>query len=49
VSEAVDHLFAAGTGEGRRLAWALARHRAARLVDDGDDPLALAGTALGLL
>jgi hypothetical protein len=37
--EAVDRLFAAGTGERRRLAWALARPRAVRLADDGDDPL----------
>ena len=43
---AVDHLFAAGTGEGRRLAWALARPRATRLADDGEDPLA--ATALWL-
>jgi hypothetical protein len=42
VMEAVDRLLAAGTGEGRRLAWALARPRAVRLADDGDDPLAAA-------
>jgi hypothetical protein len=34
VTEPVDRVFAADTGEGRRLAWAI------RLVDDRDDPLA---------
>jgi hypothetical protein len=46
VAEAVDRVFAAGTGEGRRLAWALARPRAVRPTDEGDDPLAASPDAL---
>jgi hypothetical protein len=40
VTELMDRVFVAGTGEGWRLVWSHARHRAIRLVDDGDDPLA---------
>jgi hypothetical protein len=38
--EVVDRVFAAGVGEGRRLARALGRSRALRLADAGEDPLA---------
>jgi hypothetical protein len=33
----VDQVFGAGTGEDRHQAWALARPRAGRLADDGED------------
>jgi hypothetical protein len=40
VTEPVDRVFAADKGEARRLAWVLARRRATRLADKGDEPLA---------